>query len=141
MTVATELTRAIEARLEAIAPSNGYKTALKGVFLIKAVEDKQPAPYALLRIADDQTLDKLPRTAKRQASYEVEGVFPRSATLIEMQLFHDDVLRALGWAGGEFDRPIPGQCKQDSVEYPNEPGATQRRVIVMFDVEYVEQYQ
>lgn len=141
MTVATELTRAIEARLQGIAPVNGYKTSLTGVFLLKAVDDKQPAPYALLRISDDQTLEKLPRTAKRIASYEIEGVFPRSATLIEMQLFHDDVLRAIGWAGGEFDRPLPGQCKQDTVEYPNDPAAPQRKVIVTLDVEYVEKYQ
>lgn len=141
MTVATELTRAIEARLQGIAPVNGYKTDLKAVSLLKAVDDKQPVPYALLRISDDQTLEKQLRTARRQATFEIEGVFPRAATLTEMQLFHDDVLRALGWAGGEFDRPLPGQCKQDSVEYLNEPGATARKVIVTVDVEYVEKYQ
>lgn len=141
MTKATELTRAIESRLQGIAPANGYHTALNGVFLRKAPDDKQATPFALLRIADDQSLERSPMTARRNATFEIEGVLPRSATLIEMQQFHADVLKALGWAGGVFDRPIPGECKQDSAEFPNDPTADRSRVIVTVDVEYVEKYQ
>lgn len=141
MTVATDLTRAIEARLQGIAPANGYKTALNGVFLLKAVDDKQPRPYALLRIREDVTLERSLQSVRRSAIFEVEGVFSRGTSLMDMQLFHADVLRALGWYGGVFDRPIPGQCKQDSVEYPNDPSADTRRMIVTIDVEYVEKYQ
>lgn len=141
MTRATELSAAIVARLGLINPANGYNTALNGVFELCPVKDTQLPPYALLRWADDQTTDKRLKDAKRGRNYEVEGVFPRAASLADMERFHFDVLRALGWGGGIFERPVPGEITSDSAEIvPAAKGGGFHTITITLETQYVEVY-
>lgn len=141
MTRATELSAAIKARLELIQPVNGYHTALTGVFDLGPVKDTQPLPYALLRWGDDQTSDRRLKDASRARSYVVEGVFSRAATLADLERFHYDVLRALGWGCEVFDRPLPGTVVSDSAEIePAANGTTYHTVTITLEAQYVEVY-
>lgn len=141
MTRATELSAAVKARLELIQPVNGYHTALSGVFDLGPVKDTQPAPYALLRWVEDQTSDRRLKDAKRGRNYEVVGVFSRAATLADLERFHFDVLRALGWGCEVFARPLPGEIVSDSAEIePAANGATYHCITITLEAQYVEVY-
>lgn len=141
MTRATELSAAIKARLELILPVNGYHTALSGVFDLGPVKDTQPTPYALLRWVEDQTSDRRLKDAKRGRNYEVVGVFGRTATLADLELFHFDVLRALGWGCEQFARPLPGEIVSDSAEVePAANGANYHTITITLEAQYVEVY-
>lgn len=141
MTRATDLSAALKARLELIQPLNSYHTALSGVFDLGPVKDTQPTPYALLRWVDDQTSDRRLKDAHRTRSYEVVGVFGRAATLAELEQFHFDVLRALGWGCDVFTRPLPGEIISDSAEVEAAAnGATNHIITITLEAQYVEVY-
>jgi hypothetical protein len=141
MTRATDLTDAVRARLELIAPANGYYTDLKGVVEFKQARDTQPTPFALLRWVEDRTEKKSHRDAQRAREYIVQGVFSRTATLADLERFHYDVLRALGWGGGEFDRPIPGQLVSDSAGIEEaDDGSKYHTITITLEARYAEPY-
>lgn len=141
MTRATELSTGLKARLELIQPVNGYHTALSGVFDLGPVKDTQPTPYALLRWGDDQTSDRRLKDAARVRNYEVVGVFGRAATLADLELFHFDVLRALGWGCEVFERPLRGEIVSDSAEVePAANGTTNHTITITLETRYVEVY-
>ncbi|WP_324730977.1 hypothetical protein [Pseudomonas paeninsulae] len=141
MTRATELSAAIRARLEQISPENGYHTDLKAVLEFRPAKDSQPAPFALLRWVEDRTDSRRLRDALRSRDYIVRGVFSRTATLADLERFHYDVLRSLGWGGGVFDRPLPGDVLSDSAEIEEaEDGSGHRVITITLEARYAEPY-
>ncbi len=140
MSKSVQLSQAIQARLGLICPSNGYATDLKAVHT-EEVSDDKPKPMALLSWGEDETRERVLTKVTRSRAYVIEGVFPRSAELADLERFHQDVLRALGWAGGEFDRPLPGQLVSDTAEILRmESGAQARRIVITIQTTYVENY-
>ncbi|WP_350447617.1 hypothetical protein ABS648_03415 [Pseudomonas solani] len=136
-----EISADIEARLQLIQPNKGFYTDLKGVFDDDAPGDKRPLPLALLTWEDDEPKDRVLAKVTRHRSFVIDGVFPRSAKRRDLERFHFDVLRALGWGGDEFDRKIRGQILSDSAEIPRqEPGAKVRLITITVLVQYVEDY-
>ncbi|MCY1465275.1 hypothetical protein D9M71_833970 [compost metagenome] len=96
---------------------------------------------ALLSWGEDETRERVLTKVTRSRAYVIEGVFPRSAELADLERFHQDVLRALGWAGGEFDRPLPGQLLSDTAEILRmDSGAQARRIVITIQTTYVENY-
>jgi len=141
MTRATDLSAAIKARLELIAPSGGYYTNLKGVFELRPAKDSQPLPFALLAWQDDAAEKRGLRDAQRLRNYVVQGVFSSHATLSEMEKFHFDVLRALGYGAAEFERQIPGVIVTDSAELdPAADGSTKSIITITLEARYTEAY-
>ncbi|MCY1523593.1 hypothetical protein D9M68_584970 [compost metagenome] len=140
MSKSVQLSQASEARLGLISPSNGYATDLKAVYTSEVPDDK-PKPMALLSWVEDETRTRVLTKVTRNRAYVIEGVFPRSAELAELERFHQDVLRALGWAGGEFDRPLPGEIVSDTAEIlRTDGGAQSRRILITIQTNYVENY-
>ncbi|GJN49442.1 hypothetical protein [Pseudomonas tohonis] len=136
-----EISADIEARLQMIRPSKGFYTDLKAVCDEDAPGDGAGLPVALLTWGEDETKDKAMSKVTRLRSFVIEGVFPRRAKRIELERFHFDVLRALGWGGGEFDRKIRGQLLSDSAEIPRqEPGAKVRLITITVLAQYTEDY-
>lgn len=141
MTNGVTMTEAVNARLELIKPSAGYYTDLKGVYQLRPASDNAPLPYALLAWELDASEQRGLRDAKRGRTYVVRGVFSKAATLAELERFHFDVLRALGYGACEFERPIPGQIVSDSAELePAADGSTKQRITITLEARYTEPY-
>lgn len=141
MTKGVTMTEAVSARLELIKPAAGYFTDLKAVYQLRPASDSAPMPYALLAWELDASEERGLRDAKRGRTYVVQGVFSKSATLSELERFHFDVLRALGYGAAEFERPIPGQIVSDSAELePAADGSTKQRITITLEARYAESY-
>lgn len=124
-----------------IRPSKGFYTDLKAVCDEVGPGDSSGWPVALLTWGDDETKERTLFKVTRHRSFVIEGVFSRSAKRRDLERFHFDVLRALGWGGDEFDRPIRGQILSDSAEIPRqEPGAKVRLITITVLVQYTEDY-
>ncbi|MBU1282878.1 MAG: hypothetical protein KJ989_15265 [Gammaproteobacteria bacterium] len=141
MTRGTDLTADIKANLELINPAAGYYTDLKGVFELRAAKDNQPMPFALLAWQDDATEKRGLRDAQRLRSYAVQGVFPSEAALADLEKFHFDVLRALGYGARVFGRPINAVIVGDSAEIePAIDGSTKTTITITLEARYTEAY-
>lgn len=143
MTKATDLSAALEQRLQTIDTSTGYATNLQAVYGFgERVRDGAATPYLLVRLARDEVEQRAGRAVARIAQYEIEGVFARTASLQDLQRCQHDILRALG--AGEIlpDRPLkPGEPIEEAVEYdPEQNGSPHRRFISTLSIRYVEQY-
>ncbi|MDP2446593.1 hypothetical protein [Pseudomonas sp.] len=141
MTRGTDLNDDINARLELISPSRGFYTDLKGVFELRPAKDSQPTPFALLGWAEDATERRGQRDAQRARSYVIQGVFDSNATLAQLEKFHYDVLRALGYGAGEFERPVRGTIVSDSAELePAADGSSKSKITITLEARYAEAY-
>ena len=142
MSKAAELSSALEECLAQISTANGYHTALQGIYGFgKTKKDGDPLPCLLVRIADDTAEERAGPSAKRLATYQIEGVFPRSASLQDLQRCHHDILRALGYGHPVANRAlVAGAVVDDSAEFDPEPEGTLRRVITSLSLRYVEAY-
>lgn len=143
MTKGTDLSTAIESRLQEISQANGYATTIAGVYGFgERVRDNSATPYLLARVADDSIEKLVGTTAARVAQYQIEAVFPRTASLQDLQRCHHDILRTLGAGGTLPDRPlIPGKAFEESAEFdPDQNGSSARRLISTITIRYVEQY-
>lgn len=143
MSRGSELSAAIEVALGAINPGNGFATDMKEIYGFGSTKpDKAPAPYILLRIAEDTIEGFVGTKAKRGVTYEVQGVMSRAATLQELQLFHHDILKALGQGQLPETRPVKaGWPFEETAEFdPSQDGGAQRSVISTVTFAYVETY-
>jgi len=142
MSRATELTDAVESALREITPT-GFSTDIKAVYGVGEIKpDKAPLPCLLVRIDSDAGTDRVGVKVKRSIEYQIEAVFPRTATLQELQLCHHDILRALGYGQLRPDRPLaPGWVGEESAEFDMAAeGGTHRTVTASIGIEYIETY-
>jgi hypothetical protein len=142
MTRATDLTDSIETALAEIAPGD-FSTNIRAIYGVGAVKpDAAPLPCLLVRIESDESLERVGVKVKRSAQYHIEGVFPRTATLQELQLCHHDILKALGYGQNLPGRPLkPGWAGEDSAQFDlGGDGSTHRTVTAMISIDYIETY-
>lgn len=143
MSAGAELSAAVESCLEQIAPANGYETDARGVYGFgQSKPDKAPSPYLLVRIGEDQSIERVGAKVRRQVRYDVQGVFSRTASLQDMQRCHHDILRSLGY--GELPpgrHLLRGEIIEESAEYdPDTDGSLMRSVVASITIQYFEQY-
>lgn len=139
-----DLSAAVKARLEQMAPARGYHTELRAVYDDGSVGDNKPMPFALLDWAEDSAPDPEKRMLtqmQRVRQYQVVGVFPAKTPGADLERFAWDCVRALSSLGDEFSRPLPGQLKGDTASImPIGEGSQLRRVVVTIEIHYVETY-
>ena len=143
MSRSTELSTALEQRLEAISQAAGYSTEVAGVYGFgKAKPDKAPLPCLLVRVAEDVKEDQVGDKWLRAATYQVQGVFPRTATLQDLQRLHHDIIRSIGADPLPMVRPLAnGWLMEESAEFdPETEGSAYRNLMVSITLRYVETY-
>lgn len=142
MTKATDLSDAIETNLAMITPANGYATAITAVYGFGlAKKDTAPLPCLLVRVGEDTAEQPVGNTCKRHAQYEIEGIFPRSASLQDLQRCHHDILRALGYGSQLPARALrAGTIVEEVAEFDPEPESDKRRLVSTITIRYVETY-
>lgn len=143
MSAGAELSAAIESCLQQICPANGYATDIRGVYGFgQRRPDTAPAPYLVVRVGEDQSVQRVGPKLRRQAVYEVQAFFGRSATLQDMQRCHHDILRSFGYGEIPPERTLQkGDIKEESVEYdPDSDGSNLRTLIARITIEYIETY-
>ena len=140
MTRATDLSEAINARLAAITPADGYSTAVAAVYGFGDVKpDKAPLPCVLVRISSDEMGRAIGSKVSRTATYEIEGVMSRSASLQDLQRLHHDIIKTLGADTLPGVRPLDsGWLFEESAEFDPEPGGTLRSVVSTVTIQYIE---
>jgi hypothetical protein len=141
---AGEVTRSAVAKLEQVKPANGYLTDLKAVYgPTDSVRDDAPRPYALVRPASDRQGSRAARQAVRLREYEIEGVFSKAASEVDLAGFHVDVLRAFGIGQDLPERQFPGLLNEegDEAEYRwAVKGENTHSITIRLGVEYVQTY-
>lgn len=143
MSKGSELSAAIEAKLSLIKAVNGYATDIAGVYGFgQSKKDGASCPYLLVRVAEDSGSERSSNKVKRQAIYEVQAVFSRTATLQDLQRCNHDILRSLGYSDLPPGRElIQGEIVEESAEFdPDTSGSTTRSVISRLTIQYVESY-
>lgn len=143
MTRATELSEALEQRLESINQANGFHTEIAGVYGFgKSKSDKAPLPFLLVRAAGDDREDEKAGKVLRAATYQIEGVLPRSASLQDLQRLQHDIIKTIGADPLPMVRPIEsGWLFEESTEFdPENDGSSYRTVVVSVTLRYVETY-
>lgn len=143
MTKATDLSEALEQRLEAIKQANRFATEVAGVYGFgKTKPDKAPLPCLLVRITSDDRIGAQGNALLRAVSYQIEGVMPRSASLQELQALHHDIIKTIGADPLPGARMMPGGWLfEDAAEFdPDNDGSTYRCVVVTVTMHYVETY-
>lgn len=143
MTKGIDLTNAVAAQLATITTANGYATNIRAVYPFASVKpDSAPLPVILLRVeSDEATGERAGRSVQRAATYEVEAVFPRTATLQDLQQCQHDILMALGY--GEIPPArdlVPGEVVQEGSEFDPGEGSPTRKLISTLVIHYVEKY-
>lgn len=142
MTRATDLTDGIETALREITPA-GFHTDIKAVYGVGEIKpDKAPLPCLLIRIESDEGSKQVGVKVGRSAEYHIEAVFPRTATLQELQLCHHDILRALGYGQILPGRPLSaGWVGEESAQFDlATDGGMLRSVTAMISIDYIETY-
>lgn len=143
MSKAAELSDGIRKCLERIHPANGFSTDLRGVYGFgEAKPDKAPTPCLLVRIAEDELGEMVGATASRTVTYEIEGIFARSASLQDLQRLHHDILVALGTGKLPNVRPLKsGWPFEESATFDaDQDGSTARTVTSVVTLRYIEKY-
>lgn len=143
MSKAAELSAALEQRLEGIKQAAGYSTEVAGVYGFgKTKPDKAPLPCLLVRVAEDVKEDQVGDKWQRAATYQVQGVFPRTASLQDMQRLHHDIIKAIGADPLPQVRPLAsGWLMEESAEFdPDSDGSTYRHLVVSITLRYIETY-
>lgn len=143
MSAGAELSAAIESCLERITPANGFATDIKGVYGFgKRKPENAPQPALVVRVGEDQAVERCGNKVRRRAVYEVRGVFSRTSALQELQDCYHDILRSLGYGDIPPGRELlRGEIVEESVEYdPDIDGSTIRSLIAQITIQYVESY-
>lgn len=143
MTSATDLSEAVEVRLDAIKTAGGYHTEVARVYGFgEKKPDKAPMPYILARIQSDELEKAVGTKGSRIIVYQFEGVLPRTASLQDLQRLHHDILKTLGVETLPNVRPLPnGWMFEESAEFdPDTNGETLRTVVSTVTLRYVETY-
>jgi hypothetical protein len=143
MTKGTELSEALEARLEAINPANGFYTDIAGVYGFgKNKPDQAPLPCLLVRVVSDDREEEKAGKVLRSATYQIEGVLPSTASLQDLQRLHHDILKTIGVDPLPMVRPMPsGWLFDESSEFdPDSDGSSYRTVVVTVTLRYIETY-
>lgn len=143
MSKATELSEAIETRLDAIKQAAGFNTEIMGVYGFgQNKPDKAPLPCILVRVAEDVKESEVGNKWQRSATYQIQGVFPRTASLQDLQRLHHDIIRAIGADTLPMVRPLKnGWMMEESAEFdPETEGGTYRNLVVSITLRYVETY-
>lgn len=143
MSKAAELSAAIEQRLEGIKQAAGYNTEVAGVYGFgQNKPDNAPTPCLLVRVAEDVKEKEVGDKWLRAATYQVQGIFKRSATLQEMQRLHHDIIKAIGADTLPLARGVKhGWLMEESAEYdPDTEGSTLRYLVVSITLRYIETY-
>ena len=143
MSAGAALSAAVESRLEQIVPANSYETDVRGVYGFgQSKPDKAPTPFLLVRIGEDQSIERVGCKVRRQVRYDVQGVCSRTASLQDLQRCHHDILRSLGY--GELPpgrKLLSGEIVEESAEYdPDTDGSLMRSVLASITIQYFEQY-
>lgn len=143
MSKGSDLSSAIESKLALIKAANGYATDVAAVYGFgQSKKDGAPHPYLLVRVAEDASEARAGSKVKRLATYEVQAVFSRTASLQDLQRCHHDILRSLGYGDLPPGRElIQGEITEESAEFaPDTGGSTCRTVISRLTIRYVEAY-
>ena len=143
MTRATELSEALDQRLEAIKQAAGFHTEIAGVNGFgKNKPDKAPLPFLLMRITGDDKEDERAGKFLRAATYQIEGVLPRTAALQDLQHLHHDIIKTIGADPLPMVRPLDsGWLFEESTEFdPENDGSRFRTVVVSVTLRYIETY-
>lgn len=143
MTRGIALTDAIAANLATITTANGYATNIRAVYPFATVKpDSAPLPVILLRMESDETTgERAGRSVQRAATYQLECVFPRTATIQDLQQCQHDILMSLGY--GEIPPArdlVPGEVVQEGSEFDPGEGSPTRKLISTLVINYVEKY-
>lgn len=143
MTRATELNAALLLCLGGINPAAGFSTDLRGIYGFgEAMKDTAPLPCLLVTVTEDQSGERSGNKVKRTASYEVQGVFNRSASLHDLQRCHHDILRSLGYGLLPPGRALlQGEIVEEAAEFDSgAPGSGAHTVVSRLVIQYVETY-
>lgn len=143
MTRATELSEALEVRLEAIKQAAGFHTEVAGVYGFgKPKPDKAALPCLLVRVTGDDREDQKGGHVLRAATYQIEGVMPRASSLQDLQRLQHDIIKTIGADPLPMVRPMPsGWLFEESTEFdPENDGSSYRTVVVSVTLRYVETY-
>jgi hypothetical protein len=143
MTKATDLSEALAACLGQISPGNGYASDIKAVYGFGEVKkDTAPLPCLLVTVTEDQAAERVGSRVKRTASYEVQGIFSRSASLQDLQRCHHDILLSLGYGDLPPGRELlQGEIVEEAAEFdPGIGGSNTRAVISRLVIRYIETY-
>lgn len=143
MTRATELSDALEQRLEAIKQAAGFHTELVGVYgFTKVKPDKAPLPCLLVQVTSDDPVEVAGNKISRSATYQIQGVLARSASLQDLQCLQHDIIKTIGADPLPGVRPLKsGWLFEESTEFdPENDGSSYRTVVVSVTLRYVETY-
>lgn len=143
MSKATDLSQAIETRLGAIKQAAGFNTEIMGVYGFgQNKPDKAPLPCIMVRVAEDVKESEVGNKWQRSATYQIQGVFPRTATLQDLQRLHHDIIKTIGADPLPMLRPLAsGWQFEESAEFdPESEGSTFRNVVVSLTMRYIETY-
>jgi hypothetical protein len=143
MTRATELSEALELRLEAIKQAAGFHTQLAGVYGFGKIKpDAAPLPCLLVRVTGDEPERTLGNKAQRAVTYQIEGVMPRASSLQDLQRLQHDILKTIGVDPLPMVRPLEsGWLFEESTEFdPENDGSRFRTVVVSVTLRYIETY-
>lgn len=143
MSKSAALTDDVVRCLGEITQDNGYHTQIHGIYGAgQNKPDKAALPCIVIRIVEDESINRVGQTVQRSATYIVEAVFGRAASLQELQRCHRDILKSLGYGQVPQRRPLsPGWVGEESAEFDMaEDGGSHRRVMAAISIQYVEQY-
>lgn len=143
MSKATELSQAIETRLDAIKQAAGFNTELMGVYGFgENKPDNAPLPCILVRVAEDVKESEVGNKWMRSVTYQIKGVFKRSASLQDLQRLHHDIIKTIGANPLPEVRPLAsGWQFEESAEFdPESEGSTLRNLVVSLTMRYIETY-
>jgi hypothetical protein len=143
MTRATELSEALELRLEAIKQAAGFHTQLAGVYGFGKIKpDAAPLPFLLVRVTSDDPERLMGNKAQRAVTYQIEGVMPRASSLQDLQRLQHDILKTIGVDPLPMVRPLEsGWLFEESTEFdPENDGSRFRTVVVSVTLRYIETY-
>lgn len=143
MTRATDLSEAILARLAGISVANGFHIDIQSVYGFgERKPDRAQPPYLLVRIGADEVVKRSCNTAQRLATYSIEGVLSRAASLQDLQRLHHDILRSLGMGQLPIvNRQRAEWLADESVEFdPEQNGSTTRTMVCTLQINYLEEY-
>lgn len=143
MSAASDLSAAIETCLKQISLANGYATALQGVYGFgERVPDGSAKPLLLVRVAEDEAVERKGPVVRRHARYQIEAVFSRGASLQALQSCQYDILRSLGYGDLPPGRALQAaEIVEESAEFdPDTDGSLQRSVVLSITLQYFERY-
>jgi hypothetical protein len=142
-TKASQVSADLRARLEEICQDNGYFSNLQNIYgPFDRVDDRAPLPYVLVRVVSDIRTSSAGVQATRSRTFEIEGVFGKSSEEEDLDAFHVDVLRALGFEKYQPERKFPGLIDEEDEAVPSyaSQGNNTHSMTITVGVVYAETY-